>query len=620
MYINFNTLIAIAGAIIGLAILGFFFYLKKKQELVTMVSMLTHKTQNDEKTRAQYLSIMRNALKQLNINYEETWLNANKDVRYTFQYQSGNFSLFLPMSDFNVRGFSLHFPYIYTTTLDALQAIRTTCNEANNASNMARAFYFIDDEKSQIDVHLTCHIPFTIMSHELSDNLADAMQECFSLQRIITERIEQLDRQATETHFSDLEYAQSDLLEQVNWINKAEVRHTQNEADLFTDHIIQSIEECMFGEWFFNHETLPPDSKLLKMICDSDDGYHFSTEDPEEIYRYVLAEPIVHKLVQAQAPKVQSGCIRVAYQRKEDIGTDKKHWITLYVENVGINENVLYIRVNYMLPEKSTNPESEFKPSNGYARVTGGSLVIGYDWKDGRHKQTEFDYMWNDAQDKIKEGKTDEWTPEQKLIHSITNAEVAYDIYWGKRFTRQKRYYEASLHLTRAYNTLNEEFYTNENSRQSLLFEVSFMLGHCYIEMKRYKTAFFYLQTLSASNVPMHIEEMINCLVALKDFRCEQAINFYREHVKMQIEEYLENDKEIPESLQQFRDFLRRQDVYISIERHFFEKAENLCYIMLNEKGNKDFALSELRHIQRLREKGVEEIPTSLIRPINNLF
>lgn len=620
MYINLTILIAIIIAIISMGALCFFFYLKKKQELVMLLNKLMCKTQNDEKARTQYLNTMRNALKQLNIGYKETWLNANKDVRYTYQYQSGNFSLFLPMSEHNVRGFSLHFPYIYTTTLDALQAIRTTCNEANNASNMARAFYFIDDEKSQIDVHLTCHIPFTIMSHELSDNLTDAMQECFSLQRIITERVEQLDRQATETRFSDLEYAQSNLLEQSNWINKAEIRHTQNEANLFTDHIVQSIEESTFGEWFIDHDILPPDSKVLKIICDAEDGYHYSTEDPEKIYLYILAQPIVHNLVQTQVPEVQSGNIRVAYQRKGEIGTDKKHWLTLYIENLGTNEHILYIRINYMLPEKSTNPQSEFKSSNGYTRVTGGSLVIGYDWKDGRHKATEFDYMWQDAQDKLKEGKTDEWTPEQKLIHSITNADVAYDIYWGQRFIRQKRYYESSLHLTRAYNTLNEQFYTSDNSHQSLLFEVCFMLGHCYIEMKQFKTAFFYLQTLSASNMPLHIEEMINCLVALKDFRSEQAIHFYRESVKMRIEEYIENDKEIPEHLQQFRDFLRRQDVYISIERHFFEKAENLCHIMLNEKENKDFALNELRHIQRLREKGVEEIPTSLIRPIDNLF
>ncbi len=620
MYINLTIIIAITIAIISMGILCFFFYLKKKQDLVMLINKLTHKTQNDEKARTQYLNTMRDALKQLNINYQETWLNANKDVRYTFLYQSGHFSIFLPMSDFDVRGFSLHYPYIYTATLDALQAIRTTCNEANNASNMARAFYFIDDEKSKIDIHLTCHIPFTIMSHELTDSLTNAMQECFSLQRIITERVEQLDKQTIETRFSDLEYAQSDFLEQSNWVNQAEARHTQNEYGLFTDHIIQSAEECTFYEWFATQDILPSESKLLKMECEADDGYHFSTEDADEILLYILVQPIVHDLKQDQVPQAKTGSIRVAYQRKNEIGTEKRHWLTLYVENLGTKDSVLYIRINYMLPEKSCNPQSEFKSTNGYTRVTGGSLVIGYDWKDAHHKETEFDYIWNDAQDKIKEGKTDEWTPEQQLIHSITNADIAYDIYWGKRLTRQKRYFESSLHLTRAYNTLNEQFYTNDNQHQGLLFEVCFMLGHCYVEMKQFKTAFFYLQTLSGSNVPMHIEEMINCLVALKDFRSEQAINFYREEVKLRIQEYLENDKEVPENLQQFRDFLRRQDVYINIERHFFEKAENLCSIMLNEKENKDFALNELRHIQYLREKGVEEIPTSLIRPINNLF
>lgn len=67
---------------------------------------------------------------------------------------------------------------------------------------------------------------------------------------------------------------------------------------------------------------------------------------------------------------------------------------------------------------------------------------------------------------------------------------------------------------------------------------------------------------------------MITCLVALKDFRSEQALEFYSTNVKTQIQEYLENEREVPEHLQEFYDFLRRQDVYINIERHFFEKAQ----------------------------------------------
>ena len=56
--------------------------------------------------------------------------------------------------------------------------------------------------------------------------------------------------------------------------------------------------------------------------------------------------------------------------------------------------------------------------------------------------------------------------------------------------------------------------------------------------------------------------------------------------------------------------------VYINIERHFFEKAQKLCCLMLNENENKDFALNELRHIQRLREKGVQELTPTLNPPI----
>ena len=620
MYISITTIISFIIVIISSLAILVIFYLKREGNIAKILDKLMHKTQSNKVTIELYLGIMRNSLKKLNIKYEKVTLNEGKDMLFTFEYQSGNFSLFIPMSDTNVKGFSLHYPYIYIANLDKLQAIRTTCNEANNTSSIARAVYFIDDEKNQIYVHLACHIPFTILSHELTDNLTDAMQECFVLQRIIDERVDQLDKQMIETRFSDLEYAQSNLLEQNNWINEVEARHSQNEMSFNANHLIQSTEECLLGEWLNTQEILPPESKLLEMKCESDDGYQFSTMDPNSILHYALTTPIIHQLQQDQAPKAQNGSIKIAYQRKNEINSKRTHWLTLYIENLGVNEHIVYIRINYMLPEKSTNPQSEFQSANGYTRVTGGSFVIGYDWKDGHRKQVEFDYLWKDAQDKIKEGKTDEWSPEQELIHTITHAELGYDIYWGKRFARQKRYYEAALHLSRAYNRLNNEFYTSDKKQQSIIFEVCFILGHCYIKMKQFKTAFFYLHILSGSNQTNHIEEMITCLVALKDFRSEQALEFYSTNVKTQIQEYLENEREVPEHLQEFYDFLRRQDVYINIERHFFEKAQKICSIMLNEDENKDFALNELRHIQRLREKGVQELTPTLNPPIENLF
>ena len=611
MYIDFYTIILFI-VLLFVCLFAIYVYNNGKEQRINLYLLkLTHNIVDRKSLRKAYIKTMSKAMKQLNIVSEIDSQGTDTSC-FKFQYQSGNFTLYFPKED--SKAFRMLYPYAENEQLDYLDAIRTVCNEVNTISNFARALYSFDNEEKCVYVHLLCCIPASTIVYELQGTLKEAFQECFDLHRILNDRLDSMKKEINETHFSDLEYTNKDAEQQQFWVNQAEAKHdiasyTQNDDA----PSISAEDACKLGTWLEFINILPSSYSIVRLLSDSDDGYHFSSTDAEAIKHYPITEPILHKIGLQQAPKAQTGSVRIFYKRKGE-DEDKEHTLTLSLENAGQKNQIVFIRINYMLPERSTEMTGQFRKSNGFSQVSGGSFMIGIDWKDGKSKRTEFDFMWKDAQDKAREGKTDEWTPEQQIISSLTHADLGYDLYFGKKFCRQHRYYEAALHLSRAYNLLNERYSSLNQNSLGVFYEVSYLLGFCYIELQQLKTAYYYLQCLEGVNHSYYLEELINCLVALKDFRSEQVISYNLSRAHMQIQEFMNNDKEVPTVLVDFYNFLRRRDIYICIEKQYLDDAEKSCKQMLNEEDNKDFALNELNYIQRLRENGIE----SFERPTNS--
>ena len=591
-------LLAISGAVLYL------YHSGKKQQLTLRMLQLLHRTSNDKRAYKVYKNVLHEALKLLNIHIEESQKYDNH-ISYDFKYQSNLFTIYFPTQ--YKRTMVLEYPYIFQTSLDNLDTVRLVSNEANKLWSNARIIYtFSEKEEKCIYIYVMCYIPLMVLPHELRDALKEALENSFMIRQFFTEHITNLLKNKEEDMISDLEYSNFDLQQRTYWVNQTEAKHSCIEMGLQNESVIQSYDECKIGDWLKITDLLPKGSTLLRLTSEGDDGYNFVTECIEEIENYTMVEPIVHGIGRSETPTAQIGSICILYRRADE-DKDKKHTLTLSLENAGVTNNVIFVRINYMLPEKTTNISNHFKKDNGYARVTGGSLMIGIDWKDGKSKQTEFDFMWKDAQDKAQEGKTDEWSPEQRLVHSLTNADLGYDMYWGKSFLRQQRYYEAALHLTRAYNRLNSIQMLLNKENLDTFEEVCHMIGFCYMEMRQYKIAYYYLRYLIDSNHTCYIEEFINCLIALNDCHIIHIVSHKRDEVKSQIDELEKNEKEVPIFLINFYNFLRRRYVYICIEQRFLNTAESDCLDMLNEEDNADFALNELTYIQQLRENGEKD-------------
>ena len=60
-------------------------------------------------------------------------------------------------------------------------------------------------------------------------------------------------------------------------------------------------------------------------------------------------------------------------------------------------------------------------------------MLIALDRTDDKQHHQEFDYMWTEAQQKIRDNEVNSMTEDQKLLGQVTYADVAYCLYWGKR-------------------------------------------------------------------------------------------------------------------------------------------------------------------------------------------
>ena len=95
----------------------------------------------------------------------------------------------------------------------------------------------------------------------------------------------------------------------------------------------------------------------------------------------------------------------------------------------------------------------------------------------------------------------------------------------------------------------------------------------------------------------------VNALVSLMDVRVFDVI----EHLKVQVEDHYGPDDELPDSVDDFLDFLKRRYVTALIGFKEFDKAEAILRKMVEDDSSDDFAIRKLAELVTLRGK---ETPT----------
>ena len=551
---------------------------------------------------------LENAFDELNIEYKKD-LDDEGNVLYMFKYQAGEFYMRYNEAATSMQ---LTFPYITDAEVDKIDLVRTACNDVNGVAPMTSAVYKVDVEGDtyKINIHIIAGLPRLSDLKEMVHTLRYTLKDCFHLRSMFCSHLKDIIEASNREQADDIEYemASNERMKQIMASTEAMTCEAKNhDTPVATDGIMT------LGEWLANCDIMPQGAQIQQLVCEGDDGYHFTSKDIDTITSYRLTEPIVHQLGADNAPTAETASIKIIFTIGEEADSNK-HTVIVALEKAATidKDKVTYIRINYVTSNRAATSTATRIPAEVAVTPKAGSMTIGFDWTTGKNKQAEFDYMWTDARDKERDGHRDEWTAEQKLIHDLTDPTLAYNMYWGYKLMLQKRFYEASQHFEYVWRQYNEHIKRNgekSHAKWQKFYNTCLMLGTCYLNIGQYYKAFYYLQNLEGCNDHQAVRTIIACFMGAKDYRAQQAIENYQTAIEERIKELTQTEQEVPPYLLDLYHFIKRNSVIFNIENAHYDEAEKSCKEMLKNSDEKDFALDSLAKIQSLRNEG-KALPT----------
>lgn len=558
----------------------------------------------DKKGLHRTADIIARALEPLNIS---TTRNEDDDsVNLHYEYQSGHFTVVVHQE--TEREITLLYPGFASYTLANIDNVRYVCNELNAQSFKTRVFYTINGEENEITLHLTYIFAAGYTAARLTQLLMAAMSEIFSLARVVADRIDEQNKSSEEQMISDIEHANGCNTRLRHLASEMEVLHTEEALSANGKAPFDPLSPMTLGELLSHCCALPEGSHLDRLRIVRDE--HVETIEGEAPS---LAFPIHRVLIDGKGTEAHfatgEATLKIYYTvMDDDLSHMADHVQVFQFDPTDETDERLYYQITLLTTSTFRNDDRSETLEALRLHAEANVLIFAHDKRTEQQLSAEFRYMWQDAKDKEAEGKLEEeGTEEQKAIVGLTRHNIAQVIYWGNRYMLEKRFAEAVRQFTMAWNFIRWHFEALTERNKGLFYRVAHALGFCYFEMKQYKMAYYYLDGIERSGDPEYITELINCMVALRDYRVEDYIEDTRKRLENQIDYLTREGEEVGDTLRSFHSFLRRREVYILVDKGRLEEAEQKCREMLNEPENREFAENELAYIEQQKKNREKE-------------
>ena len=511
----------------------------------------------------------------------------------TFDYQAANFIASIRKQDDCVE---VTRPCIATVPMSQLELARTRCNDRNNANMLFKFTYTLDEEYNDIIVHMSFFnnmINDEILKHELG--------AAFHFQREWINAFDKDVASSKENDTADLESETYKHQREMYLLRHIEMRHQLDPAD---EAIASGTNALPLGQMLETISPLP--DAHLKFLTLNTVSHQERIEDEEKMRQLDLRRVLIEGEGKQARFTRDYAVIDLHYTQ----GLDQvPRMATIAVTAEGQDDHCLYSRVTVTVPPRNASRMNSL--SNELRQPQSVSILIALDRSDDKQRQQEFDYMWSDAQLKVKNNELDGMTEEQILLSQAQQADVAYNLYWGQQLFLNQRFYEAMLHLENVFNSLRVHFFELKGEQRHMFMETAYKLGFCCNELGLNKQAFYYLDLVATDGNIRHTMELVNALANGKDLR---LFNF-TENVMNEVKRNFNEDEDLPEHIKDLINFIRRRRGYAYIDFNQLDQAEKIFTKMLDEEENADYAIHELAYIKKLRQLRGEveekEPPTS---------
>ena len=510
---------------------------------------------------------------------EVTWKDEKGDRLALYDYQNGHFRLRVEKSSPFVR---LSYLFCYSTSMDHLNTVRMVCNKCNINSENQRMVYSVNEEKHEIDVHILTGL--LLHPDTVKEALADAMSSSFSWQNALARRMDEVGDQRKNAS-GDIEKAQADYGRELFLARQHELL-LQGEGQLRFNDLEKMSIEIFLDKVMGLTDVTPLRMEILgdekRQLTDSQQVRDFNLVDAFLVEGKVVRKEVLASLW-VELPSMP-GVERLVSLAFNDEGTDG---------------NTIYFRVTACLVPLSASPDHPFRLK--HLMLESNSVLMAYDHTSRQQQVDECIYMWKEAMQKVKNKEEDSLTDEQRLIVECTDIDLAQLLYQGKKMLLAGRFYEALLRLENAFQKMQPAFDLMKGSQKEAFYEVTYLIGFCYCELKQYKRAEAYLNMLSHLHRITYTTELVNCLVNAGDFRAMSTIDNLKGSINHSM--MLDEEDEVPEPIRKFLSFLDRRKVYILVDKHRFGEARPLLTKMLDDPENVDFAINELAFIQKMEKE-----------------
>lgn len=549
------------------------------------------------------------ALHELNVNCEPT-LEIDEETgeplyyKFNFEFQAGKFSGTLKI-DMNVLHFS--YPYLLSISEDYFMLVPILANEFNKDYQEYKLIYNEEpDEDHEINIHAKAGLAIYSPEYDaFKKQLVHFLTNFFYFSREIVNRYHELMKE----------------LEQGNNINNKNLIYNEQ-----GNRLIQESEK-----WLMNSKTT---------YFGPDIAYHL-LEDELDINVYALKRifimdgvseekeemvfPTDEELISiAQSHKNGPTSILFTFGSKDLESDNLEEEVFATLEPLPEQNNYSRVRANFtVIPAKGhhTRPLCPIGEPEDNRSI---SLVLTQNNMSKANQQSEFDYVWEELQQKLNKDEDKELTETETIISAFSNKALARSSYWTAKSFYMKDAYQTIRHGLEAFRILSESYYNtfNENGDKEeganimdIFQENCMMLGTSYYEVGAYKMAMhFFDYPISDQYAPDRIiEPYILTLLAqhhhssikyIEDSikRVKNMLNSLNTESNGDDDDNDSNEKEFDVEYVKELDkiILPQYQILAFIDQRFYAHAKKELLNMIADPDFSDFAFKQLDIIEKL--------------------
>lgn len=555
-------------------------------------------------------NLVKQLLKRLQVEWDVTESGEEEGAAsYVFSFQKGNFRLVANSRHTFVR---VIFPNFYEVGLSQLDNFRFACNDFNLRQSDFKVYYTLKDEEFAVSSHLEFNFRLAANDKRQAHELGTMLQHTFEMARWFAHIYQAI----SDSGHTDLEEHNALRAQERQISSELEIWHQHpqltwrdNETHKHTiGQLFRTFYEDATPITFYGLKVLSSnwDKSLSEEGVATDDSEAtlpatapectFSLNDSAEISRFVLLDALGAQETESDNCPSTPTTIQVLatvgeLQRKTFV-------IQLDVEHRTATND--YVSVLFIEPTSPLSPvNSETSMAEMRSNLTHRFLMVR-DGASNEQKEAEFRYQWEETQDAMRRGAV--LSDEQRFMGMSAVPNVGYNLYWGRRYFSDKRYYDALQHLENAYRSLSPNFEKLKKTAREHFFEICYFIGFCYAELKLYDRAYFYLDIVYPQNSVRYTTEYVNVLVNTKDFRALSIIERLLKSIEQELSN-AEGEETDNDGLQTFMRFLLRRKGYVLIDHRRLDEAEAVFQSLLDFPDCEKQAIDELMYIEHLRAK-----------------